>query len=78
MCFPNVIVHQVTGRNQTIGLGWLDDSMTPNGPTEEDGNYIADTGASTQDMSDQVNAYRVRECFVSHFHLDIELVLRKS
>ncbi len=54
-------MHQVTGRNQTIGLGWLDDSMTIHGPTEEDGNYIADTGASTQDMIDQVNAYQVRE-----------------
>ena len=32
--------------------------MTLNGPTEEDPNYIADTGASPQDMQDQVAAYR--------------------
>ena len=24
-----------TGKPQVIGLGWLDDSMTPHGPTEE-------------------------------------------
>jgi hypothetical protein len=48
----------VTGDPQPIGLGWLDDSMTMNGPTEEDSNYIADTGASTADMQAQVDAYR--------------------
>eukprot|EP00040_Diaphanoeca_grandis_P027318 m.155154 g.155154 ORF g.155154 m.155154 type:complete len:642 (-) comp30927_c0_seq1:241-2166(-) len=48
----------VTGEPQVIGLGWLDDSMTPNGPTEEDKNYIADTGASPEDMAAQVAAYR--------------------
>ena len=32
--------------------------MTPNGPTEEDRNYIADTGASKAEMSSQVDAYR--------------------
>ena len=48
----------VTGEPQPIGLGWLDDSMTPNGPTEEDPNYIADTGASPSDMASQVAAYR--------------------
>lgn len=51
-------VNPVTGDPQPIGLGWLDDSMTMNGPTEEDPNYIADTGASTADMTAQVNAYR--------------------
>jgi hypothetical protein len=39
-----------------IGLGWLDDSMRLNGPTEEDRNYIADTGASTAEMKEQVAA----------------------
>jgi len=48
----------VTGEPQMIGLGWLDDSMEMNGPTEEDPNYISDTGASTQDMQDQVDAYQ--------------------
>ena len=48
----------VTGAPQSIGLGWLDDSMELNGPTEEDSHYIADTGASPQDMQDQVDAYR--------------------
>ena len=48
----------VTGAPAPIGLGWLDDSMTMSGPTEEDSNYIADTGASTQDMQDQVAAYQ--------------------
>jgi len=51
-------VNPNTGEPQPLGLGWLDDSMTLNGPTEEDKNYIADTGASPQDMQDQVNAYR--------------------
>jgi hypothetical protein len=54
----------VTGEPQVIGLGWLDDSMTPNGPTEEDKNYIADTGASPDDMAAQVDAYQVGWCLV--------------
>ena len=41
-----------------IGLGWLDDSMTPHGPTEEDTHYIADTGSNTTDMVTQVDAYK--------------------
>jgi len=49
----------VTGKPQVIGLGWLDDSMTPHGPTEEDGNYMADTGADAADMKTQVQAYRM-------------------
>ncbi len=48
----------VTGEPNPINLGWLDDSMTLNGPTEEDSHYIADTGASPQSMIDQVAAYR--------------------
>jgi len=47
----------ITGQPQPIGLGWLDDSMTPHGPTEEDSNYIADTGASPASMAAQVDAY---------------------
>ena len=45
----------VTGKAQPIGLGWLDDSMSMGGPSEEDKNYIADTGASPQDMAEQVS-----------------------
>ena len=41
-----------------IGLGWLDDSMTPHGPTEEDRNYMADTSADAADMKTQVAAYK--------------------
>lgn len=47
-----------TGKPQVIGLGWLDDSMTPHGPTEEDRNYMADTGADDADMKTQVAAYK--------------------
>jgi hypothetical protein len=47
-----------TGKPQVIGLGWLDDSMTPHGPTEEDRNYMADTGADDADMQTQVAAYK--------------------
>lgn len=47
-----------TGKPQSIGLGWLDDAMTKRGPSEEDRNYIADTGASTADIQAQVHAYR--------------------
>jgi hypothetical protein len=47
-----------TGEPQPIGLGWLDDSMTPKGPTEEDPNYIADTGADAASMQAQVAAYQ--------------------
>ena len=47
-----------TGKPQVIGLGWLDDSMTPHGPTEEDRNYIADTGSNATDMVTQVDAYK--------------------
>ena len=39
-------------------IGWLDDSMTMGGPTEEDTNFIADTGASTAEMAEQVAAYQ--------------------
>lgn len=48
----------VTGEPQPIGLGWLDDSMTMNGPTEEDKNYIADTGANVSNIQSQVDAYQ--------------------
>lgn len=60
MITPETLNHTdpATGLPAPIGLGWLDDSMTMNGPTEEDSNYIADTGASTQDMADQVAAYQ--------------------
>jgi hypothetical protein len=47
-----------TGEPQIISLGWMDDSMQMTGPTEEDSNYIADCGFSTQEMADQVAAYR--------------------
>ena len=46
----------VTGEPQMISLGWMDDSMTMNGPTEEDSNYIADTGFTTAEMQAQVDA----------------------
>ena len=36
---PTLRGPQVTGKPQVIGLGWLDDSMRPQGPTEEDRNY---------------------------------------
>jgi hypothetical protein len=49
----------VTGEPNPINLGWLDDSMTLNGPTEEDSHYIADTGASPQSMIDQVAAVAI-------------------
>lgn len=52
-----------TGEPQPIGLGWLDDSMTPHGPTEEDKNYIADTGASAEEIAAQVAAYEVGTAF---------------
>eukprot|EP01043_Picozoa_sp_COSAG02_P028548 COSAG02_NODE_1734_length_11163_cov_43.814262_7_plen_74_part_00 len=48
----------VTGEQQVIGLGWLDDSMSLAGPSEEDKNYIADTGASPASMMAQTAAYK--------------------
>ena len=48
----------LTGKPQAIGLGWLDDSMTSRGPSEEDHNYIADTGATRSDIAAQVGAYQ--------------------
>jgi hypothetical protein len=48
----------ITGAPQPIGLGWLDDSMTMGGPTEESSYYIADTGASPEEIAEQVFAYR--------------------
>ena len=47
-----------TGKPQVIGLGWLDDNMSPRGPSEEDKHYIADTGASEASMMSQTEAYR--------------------
>jgi hypothetical protein len=51
-------VNPQTGKPQTINLGWLDDAMHANGPTEEDRNFIADTGASPQEMKELVAAYQ--------------------
>ena len=48
----------ITGESQVIGLGWLDDAMHTTGPTEEDKNYIADTGASAESMAAQAAAYQ--------------------
>ena len=48
-----------TGKPQVIGLGWLDDNMSPRGPSEEDKHYIADTGASEASMMSQTEAYRI-------------------
>lgn len=48
----------VTGKPAPIGLGWLDDSMNIHGPSEEDRNYVADTGASPDEMSALVGAYK--------------------
>lgn len=42
---------------QPISLGWLDDSMSVRGPSEENPNFIADTGSTPQDMQDHVAAY---------------------
>jgi len=47
-----------TGEPAPIGLGWLDDSMSLAGPSEEDRNYIADTGASPEEMEEQTAAYQ--------------------
>ena len=60
MVTEETLLHKdpATGKPQPIGLGWLDDSMQLQGPTEEDRNYIADTGASPGDMAAQVQAYK--------------------
>lgn len=47
-----------TGERQPINLGWLDDAMGLNGPSEEDPHYIEDTGAAPEDMQSQVDAYK--------------------
>lgn len=47
-----------TGEPQPIGLGWLDDIMGIDGPSEEDKHYVADTGASPEEMKAQVDAYQ--------------------
>jgi len=46
-----------TGEPQPIGLGWLDDAMTPTGPTESDTNYVNDTGANATEMEAQNAAF---------------------
>eukprot|EP00658_Telonema_sp_P-2_P021045 TRINITY_DN18350_c0_g1_i1.p2 TRINITY_DN18350_c0_g1~~TRINITY_DN18350_c0_g1_i1.p2 ORF type:complete len:446 (+),score=85.89 TRINITY_DN18350_c0_g1_i1:170-1507(+) len=60
MVTQETILHRnkQTGAPQPIGLGWLDDSMTLSGPTEEDTHYIADTGATPEEMAAQVEAYQ--------------------
>ena len=40
-----------------IGLGWLDDSMRMNGPTEEDTHFVEDTGNTITTMAEHVAAY---------------------
>lgn len=47
-----------TGEPQPIGLGWLDDAMGMHGPSEEDRNYVVDTGASHPAIKAQVHAYQ--------------------
>jgi len=54
MISSETLLHKPT----PISLGWLDDSMKLTGPTEEDTNFIADTGSSADDMVDHVGAYR--------------------
>lgn len=60
MVSSETLLHKnaATGKPQVIGLGWLDDAMTLAGPTEEDSHYIADTGASPEDMQAQVQAFQ--------------------
>ena len=50
--------HSAAHQLKHCNIGWLDDSMTMGGPTEEDTNFIADTGASTAEMAEQVAAYQ--------------------
>ena len=57
----------LTREPQVIGLGWLDDSMGLNGPSEEDKNYIADTcvggsPTSTECIADQKAQVDACEC----------------
>jgi hypothetical protein len=40
-----------------IGLGWLDDTMLLAGPTEENPNFVADTGSTPSDMQAHARAY---------------------
>ena len=40
-----------------IGLGWLDDTMLLAGPTEENHNFVADTGSTPKDMQEHARAY---------------------
>jgi hypothetical protein len=75
-----------TGGKQVIGLGWLDDAMSVHGPTEEDVNYVTDTGASKDDMAAQVSAYqesmrqlvqKVLSMGVSQFSVRCSIYLRE-
>ena len=70
--FADWFVNQYMISNETlfhdpipIGLGWMDDSMTLNGPTEEDSHFIQDTGSSVQDMQEHVAAYHAN---MNRFH----------
>jgi hypothetical protein len=42
---------------QAISLGYLDDWMRPNGPTEMEGHFIENIGSTAVDMSAHVEAY---------------------
>ena len=52
-----------------LSLGYLDDSMTPHGPTEEDSHFIADTGSTPAQMKAHVAAYNA-----NMRRLELELV----
>ena len=41
----------------SVSLGFLDDAMTLNGPTEEDSNFVSDTGLSGAEMAEHVAAF---------------------
>lgn len=42
----------------SIGLGWLDDSMRIDGPSEEDKHFVNDTGSTPEDMQAHVDAFK--------------------
>ena len=52
-----------------LSLGYLDDSMTLHGPTEEDSHFIADTGSTPAQMQEHVDAYNA-----NMRRLELELV----
>jgi hypothetical protein len=70
LCLTDMISNEtLRHKPHALSLGYLDDSMTLHGPTEEDSHFIADTASTPAEMQEHVAAYNA-----NMRRLELELV----